>query len=160
VDVFVGYFVAFEWGYVAVGQAAAQFDGSEDAGGGGWDASGMFDDLVEGGAEVFATLVEEIGGFGVAVDGGTGGEIEVGDNLVGGLPVEEGGFDFGAVGMVADGAFARMEVRGLRFEVGFSGGAGIARLGGWGLLRRAFGGGGWCWGRGGLWGRGRSQCGR
>jgi hypothetical protein len=38
-------------------------------------------------------LVEEIGGFGVAIDGGTGGEVEVCDDALGGLPVEEGGFD-------------------------------------------------------------------
>jgi len=110
VDVFVGYFVAFEWGYVAAAEAAAQFDGSEDAGGGGWDASGLFDNLIEGGAEVDAALVEEIGGFGVAIEGGAGGEFEVGDDAFGGFPVEEGGFDFGAVGVVTDGAFARMEV--------------------------------------------------
>ena len=102
------------------------------------------------------------------IDGGAGGEFEVGDELEGGFPVEEGGFNFGAVGVVADGAFAGvevvldagglrlgagfgiLEVRCWRFEVGFGGGAGFAWLGGWGLLRRGFGGRDWCWGRGGL----------
>jgi hypothetical protein len=53
----------------------------------------VFDNLIEGAAEIFASLIEEIGGFGVPVDGGTGWEVEVGDYALGGLPVEEGGFD-------------------------------------------------------------------
>jgi hypothetical protein len=85
--------------------------------------SGLFDDLVEGGAEIVAALVEEVGGFDVAIDGGTGGEVEVGDDALGGMPVEEGGFDQVAVGVVADGAFAGMVVvldaGGLRLEAGF-----------------------------------------
>ncbi len=104
----------------------------------------MLDDVVECGKEVFAALVEEVGGIGVAVEGGAGGEFEVGDDAIGGFPVEEGGFDFGAVGVVADGAFAGVEVvldaGGWRVDAGF-GGALFARLGGWWLLRRGFGGG-------------------
>lgn len=46
----------------------------------------------------------------MAVDAGAGGEFEFGDDALGGLPVEEGGFDFGAVGVVADGAFAGVVV--------------------------------------------------
>ena len=70
----------------------------------------------------------------VAVEGGSGGEFELGDDAIGGLPVEEGGFDFGAVGVIADGAFARMEVvldaRSWRLDAGF-GDPLFARLGGW-----------------------------
>ena len=66
--------------------------------------------MVEGGAKVVAALVEEIGGFGVAVESGAGGEIEFGDDALGGFPAQEGGFDFGAVGVVADGAFAAVVV--------------------------------------------------
>jgi hypothetical protein len=93
VDVDVSCLEAFERGYVGTAEAVAKFDGADDAGGGGGDASGVFDNLVEGAAEIFAALIEEIGGFGVPVDGGTGGEVEVGDYALGGLPVEEGGFD-------------------------------------------------------------------
>ena len=90
----------------------------------------MFDNLVEGAAEIFASLIEEIGGFSVAIDGGAGGQVEIGDDALGGLPVEEGGFDQVAVGVIADGAFAGMVVRGFRLEVGFGGGwVGFGRVG-------------------------------
>ena len=89
----------------------------------------------------------------MAVEGGAGGEFEIGDDALGGLPVEEGDFYFGAVGVVADGAFASvvvvLDAGGWRVDAGF-GRAGFARLRERRLLRRGFGGGEWCWGRGGL----------
>ena len=59
---------------------------------------------------MLAALLEEVGGVGVAIEGGAAGEIVIADDLVGAMPVEEGGIDIGAIFVIADDAAAAVEV--------------------------------------------------
>ena len=90
-------------GIVEVGIEADGFDDGESVGA---DALGVFNDVLEGGAEIGEALREKIEGVGVAVDGGAVGEMEFAGDPVGAAPMEESFFDGRAVGVPADGAAA------------------------------------------------------
>jgi hypothetical protein len=96
--------------FAVVVEVRADDDGADHAIGGGRNYHGLFDDGRELDFQVRGALGEESGGMGVAIDRGVVGDsVFLGDDF-GAAPVEKFAFDFGALGMAADGAFAVVTV--------------------------------------------------
>jgi hypothetical protein len=98
----------------AVIDAAVGAGGVEDVAGGGAEVVGVFEDGLDYAAEILAAELVEAGGAGVTVDGLAIPEVVGAANVIGAYPVDEIAFEGGAIGMVADEAFA-----GVAFGVGF-----------------------------------------
>lgn len=80
--------------------------GAEDGIGGDSGIVHALNDAFSDAAKPETTLKGEAGGVGVAIDAGTAGKLKIVDDVMGIFPVEEFAFDFLALGMIADGAFA------------------------------------------------------
>ena len=113
----------------AVIQAGTHADGAENGIGARVHAVHLFDQRFGGETEIHAAAGEEPGGVRVAVDGAIAGEFVDIDNFVRLAPVDEVFFDFFALGMVADEAFALVILQRGRVEWGKKGsdGAGAGR---------------------------------
>ena len=94
--------------------AAIGTGGVEDVAGGGPQVVGVFEDGFDYAAEILAAELVEAGGAGVAVDGLAIPEVVGAADVIGAYPVDVIAFEGGAIGMVADEAFA-----GVAFGVGF-----------------------------------------
>jgi len=93
--------------------AAVGAGGVEDVAGGGPQVVGVFEDRFDDAAEILAAEFVESGGAGVAVDGLAIPEVVGAADVIGADPVDVIAFEGGAIGMVADEAFA-----GVAFGVG------------------------------------------
>ena len=78
----------------------------------------LFEERIEHGVNILAAAKGESGGMSMAVDGAVVVEVVHFRNPPGGTPADEFLFDGGAVGMVADDAFAAVAVE-IRFGEGF-----------------------------------------
>ena len=86
----------------------------EDVAGGGPQVVGVFEDGFDYAAEFLAAKLVEAGGAGVAVNGLAIPEIVGAADVIGADPVDVIAFEGGAIGMMADEAFA-----GVAFGIGF-----------------------------------------
>ena len=94
--------------------AAVGAGGVEDVAGGGPQVVGVFEDGFDYAAEILAAAFVEARGAGVTVDGLAIPEIVGAADVIGACPVDVIAFEGGAIGMMADEAFA-----GVAFGVGF-----------------------------------------
>ena len=85
-------------------------DGVDYVVGGGFGDGAAFDDVVEGGAEIVDADFVEAGGAGVAIEDGSVAEAEAADDGAGMAPTGVLFLDFFALGVMADGAFAGVEI--------------------------------------------------
>ena len=90
---------------VAVDAAVGAHGAKDRVAGEGYVVDG-FNEGVEGGVQTFASLEEQAGGAGVAVDSAVVGKLVVLRELPGGAPVDEFLFDGFPFGVVADDAAA------------------------------------------------------
>ena len=81
-------------------------DGANDGVGRNFDGGGSLDERGEREADCVGALIEKAGRVGVAIDRGVVGDAVVLCDAVGAVPCEEILIDGGAVGVVADAAFA------------------------------------------------------
>ena len=86
----------------------------EDVAGGGPQVVGVFEDGFDYAAEFLAAKLVEAGGAGVAVNGLAIPEVVGAADVIGADPVDVIAFESGAIGMMADEAFA-----GVAFGIGF-----------------------------------------
>ena len=91
-------------------EAAGDFYGADYGVAAGLAVAGVFDDAIEGAADMGAAEVPEAAGVGVAVESGEAFQVVEPDDVFAGGPVEEGCVDVFAIGVVADGAFAGVAV--------------------------------------------------
>lgn len=89
-----------------VGDMGIDAHGAEDGIGGDSGIVHAFNDALGDAAEPETALKGEAGGVGVAIHAGAAGKLKIVDDVMGIFPVEEFAFDFFALGMIADGAFA------------------------------------------------------
>lgn len=97
--------------FAAVVDAGAGVDGAEDDIGIGLGLIGMLDEKFGGEAQVLTAALVETQGARVAIDGVVIREIVILLNQVGAAPTDEGLFQVCAVGVMADGAFARVALK-------------------------------------------------
>ncbi len=97
-------------------------DGVNDRHGGRLDGFGLLGDVNRRVANVQHAFLEESGGMGVAIDGPRGQAIVMGDSGSA-VPVEEIEFDFDALLVFADGAFAGVAAERRRIAAGAGCGA-------------------------------------
>jgi hypothetical protein len=86
--------------------------GANERVGGGKDAGGFLEQVLEHGAEIPAALGEQAKRAGVAVDGGDVGQTKVVGDVARTVPADEIEIDHLAIGMIADGAFATVTLQG------------------------------------------------
>jgi hypothetical protein len=84
----------------------------------------MLDEELGGEAQILATAFVKTLGAGVAIDGVVIREIVIVLNQVGIAPTDEGRFYVGTVGLMANGAFARVAIESGRTEIFVAVGAG------------------------------------
>ena len=110
---------------VGVNAGGVGAGGGHDGGGSGSDVAGLFENVLEGEAEVAAANfveshgvrvtidgdpgdAEAVGGFVASVLGVVGSIVEIVGDGIGAVPMDEEVFDGFAFGMAADAAFAAM----------------------------------------------------
>jgi len=102
---------------IAVGaDACADADGAENGAWAGFGLVGAFDEELGGEAQVFAAALEKAGGACVTIDGAVIRELVVPLDEIGIVPAHKILFDFGAVWVVADVAFAGRRWRAVGVE--------------------------------------------
>ncbi|HEV2342152.1 MAG TPA: hypothetical protein VGS15_10170 [Candidatus Acidoferrales bacterium] len=94
-----------------VGDMGVDAHGAEDGIGGDSGIVHALQDAFSDAAKPETTLKGQAGGVGVAIDAGTAGKLKIVDDVMGIFPVEEFAFDFLALGMIADGAFAGVALK-------------------------------------------------
>ena len=98
--------------FALAAEAGADLNGAEDRVGAGFDLIGVLDQKLGGEAQIFAAPLVEAGGARVAIDGAVIPEIVIPLNQFDVVPGNEILFDIGAVGMIADDAFAGVMLEG------------------------------------------------
>jgi hypothetical protein len=83
------------------------------------DLLATLEEILDSGEAIAAALLVESGGVGVAIEDATIVEIEIGGDVVGAAPMDEGFFNGLSFRVMTDGAFATVAVEG-RAPLGFA----------------------------------------